>query len=372
MYNVVRNLSSFIDSCTFFKESYAYCVIRIFFNDIVDNVLINSIKIAYDIRKRDELERDAGGKVKMSLLKYDDVSELDKYFKGLSKNDTRKSPISSFKSYLKFTKHLHPNLYDHFQSIKLLDNNKQKNILESLNKHFKECVEKAAKNNVFGISNDNINIKQLITNEYSTYGYILEMCRSDTEAKGFNDVFSQYFKGYYDTLMLKILLDKSEASANIEYKNAENYTNKTIISVNNEKKKLMKGANINVESFKVFLDGFRDELLLRKFLFTVNNGYNYFDVKVDYQNIKNPNANNNKGYSEEIDKIMLKHNISSESNNEKYDFNQVAVLLKSFYKIVANDELLRPTIDNAFDINTSDNPKQMLLAIAVIATFTNG
>lgn len=375
LYNVVRNLSSFIDSRTFFKESYAYCVIRIFFNDIVDNDLINSIKIAYDIRKRDKLEIDTEGKVKMSLLKYDDVSELGKYFNGLydKRNDTCKGPISSFKSYLKFTKQLHPNLYDHFQNITLLDDNsKQKNVLESLNKHFKECVEEAVKNNVFNIDNGNISIGESKNNKYSTYGYILEMRRSNTEAKNFNNVFSKYFKGYYDTLMLKILLDNSKASANIEYKNDENHTNKTIISVNNKDKKLTKGDNINVESFKVFLDGLRDELLLRKFLFTVNNGYNYFDVKVDYQNIKNPNADNNKGYSEEIDKIMLKHNISSESNNEKYDFNQVAVLLKSFYKIVANDELLRPVIDNTFDINTSDNPKQMLLAIAVIATFTNG
>ena len=58
-----------------------------------------------------------------------------------------------------------------------------------------------------------------------------------------------------------------------------------------------------------------------------------------------------------------------------YNFNQVAVLLKSFFKTIKDDNVLNPILTNppgmTFDINTSDNPKQMLLAIAVIATFTN-
>ena len=69
---------------------------------------------------------------------------------------------------------------------------------------------------------------------------------------------------------------------------------------------------------------------------------------------------------------MLAHNISSATDNERFNFNQVAVLLKSFFKIVVKeDTFLTPNINIDFNINTSDDPKQMLLAIAVIATFTN-
>lgn len=374
LYNVVRNLSSFIDSCTFFKESYAYCVTRVFFKDIVDNVLISSIKIAYDIRKRDEFERDAEGNVKMSLLKYDDIIGLDKYLKEQheKRNDTRKSPISSFKTYLRFTKHLHPNLFEHFQNVSFLNNIEQKNVLESLNEHFKKCVEEVAeKPNVFNIDNNEVNVgKNPKRNTYETYGYVLEMCRKGTETK-FISNFGKYFNGYYDTLMLKALSNKSNVPITVEYNYIKStYSNQTIARVDNSKNKLLENSRINVESLNIFLDGLRDELLLRKFLFTVNNGYNYFDVKVDYAAIKNPNTDNNKEYCEDINKIMLSHNISPTSPQETYDFNQVVVLLKSFYEIAKND--FDTTIDNSFDINTSDNPQQMLLVIAVIATFTNG
>ena len=371
LYNVVRNLSSFIDSCTFFKESYAYCVTKAFFKDIVDNVLINSIKIAYDIRKRDEFERDAEGNVKMSLLKYDDMTELNKYIKELSRNVTHKSPISSFKTYLRFTKHLHPNLFEHFQNVSFLSNIEQKNVLESLNEHFKTCVEEVAKKpNVFNIDNNEVNVgKNPKRNTYETYGYVLEMRRKGTETK-FISNFGKYFNGYYDTLMLKALSNESNAPITVEYNYIKStYSNQTIARVDNSKNKLLENSRINVESLNIFLDGLRDELLLRKFLFTVNNGYNYFDVKVDYQIIKNPNADNNKEYCEDINKIMLSHNISPTSPQETYDFNQVAVLLKSFYEIAKND--FDTTIGTSFDINTSSNSQQMLLAIAVIASFTN-
>ena len=199
------------------------------------------------------------------------------------------------------------------------------------------------------------------------------MYRKSTE-KDFNNNFKEHFKGYYDTLVLKVLVDESNIPANIEYEyNSQSYINKTIIRIGNGKKnKLLEGRKITGDSFKQFLDGLRDELLLRKFLFTVNDGYNYFDAKVDYGNIKNPNDDNNGEYREGIDALMLAHNISSATDNERFNFNQVAVLLKSFFKIVVKeDTFLTPNINIDFNINTSDDPKQMLLAIAVIATFTN-
>ena len=383
LYNVVRNLSSFIDSCTFFKESYAYCVIRIFFDDIIGSNIINTINIVYDIRRRGELKKDGNGDIKMSLLKYDDMNVLCKYADELSKSlsKAQKSFISSFKTHLKFDSHIHPNLYDHFQNIRSLKEIERKNVLESLNNHFKKCIKEAAKHNIFksGNTNDTQN-QQTAIDEYKAHQYAIRMYHSK-QSEDFTNNFNQYFKGYYDTLIFEVMLNtlinnKQGINTTIEYKyDNQTYSNITTINIDDSNRNIFEKPIINGQSFGAFLDGLRDELLLRKFLFTVNDGYNYFDAKVDYQHIKNPLEDGNIEYRKDIDAIMLKHNISSTTDTEMYNFNQVAVLLKSFFKTIKDDNVLNPILTNppgmTFDINTSDNPKQMLLAIAVIATFTN-